>query len=150
MAKISNWVGPSTDGSGTTTYPETFDRFVTLQAGGAITKGDWVSWNTGGTGTQKIVQVIQAAAISTVGNPAVVGVATATVASGADVVVQVQGYCDYAAVDATAGDPIVGPTSNAGRAVAAAAATTAPVCGLCLVTDTSNVGTVYISNPQNL
>ena len=64
----------------------------TFLAGAAITKGEWVAFDTSATGAVKVLTVIQASAAFALGNPLVVGVAlNAATAAGERVEVCVPG-----------------------------------------------------------
>jgi len=120
----------------------------TFLAGAAITKGDWVQFDTSATGAVRVLTVIQAAA-NGLGNPLVVGVAlNAATAAGERVEVVVSGYCDIAnvaAAVAAAGVALVVDATLAGRAVALAAADTANACGVSLAAASAgNVGEVWV------
>jgi hypothetical protein len=121
----------------------------TFLAGAAITKGDWVAFDTSATGAVKVLTVIQASTSFALGNPLVVGVAlNAATAAGERVEVCVSGYCDIAnvaAAVAAAGVALVVDATLAGRAVAIAAADTANACGVSLAAASAgNVGEVWV------
>ena len=127
----------------------TMDRsqVETFLAGGVISAGDWVAFDTTKTGANRVLYVVQAATVATVGNPLVVGVALeAAAAAGAKVNVVVSGYVASASVDAAtvAGSPLCGPINTAGRADINVAATTSGLCGVALEADTANYAAVWV------
>jgi len=111
-------------------------QIETFIAGAAITAGDWVQFDTSATDAGRVLTVIQAGAGFATGNPLVVGVAlTAATVAGQTVDVVVSGYVEganVAAAVAAAGVGLVVDNTLAGRAVAYAAADTAPICGVSL------------------
>ena len=122
-------------------YPK---KFVTLYAPAIVTKGDWVCFHANDDyGLGNACQ--QAAAVTTVGNGGVIGVATETVAAGSFVQIQTAGHNAYANVDGSCDINIrlCGPIGTAGRAGLVAAATFGACC-VGLETDTSNVAAVMI------
>lgn len=116
----------------------------TFLAGGAITAGDWVAFDTSATGATRVLTVVQAANVA-LGNPLVVGVAlnSASVA-GAKVDVCVSGYVASANVDGAvvAGSPLTVDTT-AGRAHIAATGDIS-ICGVALEADVANVAAVWV------
>jgi hypothetical protein len=129
-------------GLGVTTAlgPSTMDRSQTetFLSGAAITKGDWVAFDTTQSGANRVLYVKQAATVATAGNALVVGVAlNTTTAVGEKVQVCVSGYCPYANVDAAvvAGSPLCGPITTAGRADVNVAAALSGLVGVALDAD---------------
>lgn len=119
----------------------------TYLAGGAITLGDWVAFDTSQSGADRALYVIEAAGVATVGNSAAFGVAKATVAAGDWVEVYIGGYCPVASVAAAtvAGSPLIGPIGTAGRAeIEVPATTTGQLCATALEADTANFAAVFI------
>ena len=119
----------------------------TFIAGGAISAGDWVQLDTGETGADRVLQVIEATAAFATGNPLVVGVALAAAASGEQVRVVVSGYAEGASVAnavAAAGTALVVDATAAGQAVAIAAADLAPACGVALEAAAGNTADVWV------
>lgn len=107
----------------------------TFIAGGAITAGDWVQFDTAAADADRVLTVIQGTAAFANGNPLICGVALATVAAGEQVNVVVAGYAEGANVAAAvnaAGIALVVDNTSAGRAVAIAAGDLAPACGVSL------------------
>jgi hypothetical protein len=130
-------------------------------AGGSSSKsiavGDWVAVDTSFTGSDRVLYVIEAAGVATVGNPAVIGVALeavevdepATVGVVASVKVRVctSGYCASASVAgaAVAGSALVGPIGTAGQAAIEVPGTTSgKLCGVALAADTANYAPVLV------
>jgi hypothetical protein len=119
----------------------------TFIAGGAITAGDWVQFDTGATDADRVLTVIEATAAFATGNPLVAGVALATVAAGEQVNVVVAGYAEGASVAnavAAAGTALVVDNTAAGQAVAIAAADLAPACGVSLEAAAGNTCDVWV------
>lgn len=105
----------------------------TFIANGTITAGDWVAFDTSKTGTDRILYVIKAGAVA-LGNPSVLGVATASVTAGQNVEVCVGGYCSSAKCEASIGAanlPIV-VVAVAGSGEVNVAANIASPCGVSL------------------
>lgn len=128
---VSSAIGPSTSDR---------SQVETFLAGGSITAGDWVAFDTSKTGANRVLYVVQAATVAgagSAGNPLVVGVAKSTVTSGAKVDVVVAGYVASANVDGAvvAGSPLCGPFTIAGRADINVAASTSGLCGVALDAD---------------
>ena len=118
----------------------------TFIAGGSITAGDWVIFDTSATGANRVLQVIQSPA--TAGNPLVVGVATETVSSGAKVKVVIDGYWATANVvtGVLKGEAVTTSGATAGRALKYATGThtnTLP-CGVALADAAANVAPVWV------
>lgn len=111
-------------------------QIETFIAGGAITAGDWVAFDTTATDAGRVLTVVQASAAFALGNPLVCGVAlTSQATTGGTVDVVVSGYVEganVAAAVAAAGVALVVDATAAGRAVALAAGDTAPACGVSL------------------
>jgi hypothetical protein len=119
----------------------------TFLAGGAITAGDWVSLDTSQSGLDRALYVTEAAAVATVGNANVIGVALETVAAGANVRVCTAGYCASASVAGAtvAGSSLVGPTGVAGQAAIEVPGTTSgKVCGVGLGAAVANLAPVLV------
>jgi len=117
----------------------------TFIAGGAITSGDWVMFETTtATGSARVLTVIQATLAAT-GRPLTVGVAIQTVASGETVDVVVAGYVEGAnvATAVTVGQALSISAVN-GRGSAAAATALAPFCGVALEGAASNLCDVWV------
>ena len=119
-------------------------QIETFIAGAAITKGDWVMFDTSATGAARVLTVIQATFAAT-GQPLTVGVATQTVASGAEVEVVIAGYVEGAnvATAVTVGQGLSISAVN-GRGAAYAAAALAPACGVALEGAASNTCDVWV------
>lgn len=118
--------------AGATSNRRQVESFI---AGGNIGAGDWVQFDTGATGADRVLKVIQGTAAFATGNPLICGVAIAPAATGQRVDVVVAGYAEGANVAAAvnaAGIALVVDNTAAGRAVAIAAADTAPACGVSL------------------
>jgi len=119
----------------------------TFLAGAAITKGDWVQFDTSATGAVRVLTVIQAAA-NGLGNPLVVGVAlNAATAAGERVEVIVSGYYETANVAnavAAAGVALTVEAAGVGQAVALTAADVGPACGVTLGAPVANVAPVWV------
>ncbi len=115
-------------------------------AGGSITAGDVVAFDTSKTGSDAVAYVVQAATVATVGNSAAFGFAKNSASAGSLVQVVVGGYFASANVDGAtvAGAPLCGPVTAAGRAEICGAAMTAPVFAVALAADVSNVAPVYV------
>lgn len=136
-----------TDGvDGTNHFPK---KFVTLYASAACTKGYFVSI-TGDTtnGLGASCANAEVGAGSTTANCLTFGVATETVAAGANVVVQTAGKYENAYVNGstTAGDALTGPLSGgtAGMADLLAETTFGPVVAVALEADSTNLADVMI------
>ena len=130
--------------SGDTSNRRQIETFI---AGGAIAAGDWVQLDTGATGADRMLQVIEATTAFATGNPLVCGVSLDTVASGDQVRVVVAGYAEGASVAnavAAAGTALVVDATAAGQAVAIAAADTAPACGVALEAAAGNTADVWV------
>jgi hypothetical protein len=108
----------------------------TLQmiAGGSITAGDVVAFDTSQSGEDRVQVVVQAAGVATVGNARAIGFAQTSAVAGEAFPVVVGGYFANANVDG----------GTAGQAALAAAASTAPVLAVALEADTTNVAAVYV------
>jgi hypothetical protein len=115
-------------------------------AGGSITAGDVVAFDTTQSGKNRVQVVVQAATVATVGNALAVGFAQESAVSGQTFSVVVGGYYASANVDGAtvAGSALIGPITAAGRCDIAAAATTAPVLAIALAADASNVAPVFV------
>jgi len=129
--------------------PATSDRsqVETFLAGGSITSGDWVIFDTSATGPTRVLQVIKSPA--TAGNPLVLGVALNTVTSGQKVNVVVSGYVASANVvsGVLKGEAIVSSGATAGRALkyATGTHTNAGPCGVALEdASAGNVAAVWV------
>jgi hypothetical protein len=120
----------------------------TLQmiAGGSITAGDVVAFDTSQSGEDRVQVVVQAAGVATVGNARAIGFAQTSAVAGEAFPVVVGGYFANANVDGgtAIGTALVGPIGTAGQAALAAAASTAPVLAVALEADTTNVAAVYV------
>ena len=120
----------------------------TLQmiAGGSITAGDVVAFDTSQSGEDRVQVVVQAAGVATVGNARAIGFAQTSAVAGEAFPVVVGGYFANANVDGAtvAGSPLCGPVTANGRAEVCAAAMTAPVLAVALEADTTNVAAVYV------
>lgn len=121
-------------------------QIETFIAGGAITSGDWVMFETTtATGASRVLTVIQATLAAT-GRPLTVGVAIQTAASGETVDVVVGGYVEGANV-ATAvlvGQSLSISTTVNGRAEAGANTAIAPYCGVALEGAAANLCDVWV------
>lgn len=137
----------SPEASGGTAGSMNRTQTETFIANGSITKGHFVAFDTGKTGSDRVLYVIQSAGVATVGNSLTIGVALATAAAGEKIDVCVSGYCAYAYVDGStvAGTPLCGPIGTAGQAGLAAAATTSPVIAVGLDADTANFAPVFVT-----
>ncbi len=124
----------------------------TFLAGGAIDAGDWVAFDTSKTGSDRVLFVVEAAGVPTLGNSAAFGVSldtVATPAAGERVRVRVvtAGYVEGAKVAGAtvAGSPLVGPVSTAGQAeIEVPGTSTGKLCGIALEADTANVADVLV------
>lgn len=116
-------------------------------AGGAITAGDWVVFDTTATDAGRVLTVVQAPA--TAGQSLVVGVCIKGATAAGDVVdVVVEGYVEGANVVTGVGSGLSLTTSGvtAGRAIAYATGThttTAP-CGVTLEASAANTCDVWV------
>ena len=121
-------------------------QIETFIANGAIAAGDWVQFDTTKTGADRMLFVVEAGGNAT-GNGLVCGVALAAAAAGDQVRVVVAGYAEGAsvanAVNAAA-IPLVVDNTQAGQAVAIAAADLAPPCGISLEAAAGNLCDVYV------
>lgn len=121
--------------------------YRTFLAGGAITAGDFVGFDTSKTGADRCLYVVQAAGVATVGSKNVVGVAVEAAASGAPVKVCIAGYVEGANVDGAtvAGSALIGPIGTNGRAaIETPGTTTGHVVGVALEADTSNAADIFL------
>jgi hypothetical protein len=128
---------------GDTSHRRQTETFI---AGGAITAGDWVALDTSKTAADRMLYVTEAAAVAD-GNGLVIGVATATVAAGAQIRVVISGYAEGASVANAvggAGVPLVVDNTAAGQAVAYAATDLAPPCGVSLEAAAGNLADVWV------
>lgn len=141
--------------------PATGETFTTLEgsnrrqvetflASAAITAGDWVMFDTGKTGPERVIYVKQALKVA-LGNPAVVGVALeAAAAAGDRIKVVVSGYAEGANVASavTIGQPVTVTDTGAagvnGRAMLAAAADISNACGVALENAAANKCDVWV------
>jgi len=128
-------------------------KFVTLYASAACTAGFFVSIDDGDTtnGLGASVRNAEVGATSVTGQGLTFGVATQTVAAGADVVVQIAGKYENASVDgATAiGSALIGPLSGGtiGMASIQTASTLGgPVIAVALEADTATLADVMVIN----
>lgn len=112
-------------------------------AGGTITSGDWVAFDTTKTNSDRVLYVIQAANVA-LGNTLVVGVALESTTVGLPVRVCVEGYVEGANVASavTSGEMIVVDTT-AGRGHAAATGDLS-ICGVALENAASNTCDVWV------
>jgi len=144
-----------TDGaspSGSTETDSNRRQTETFLAGGAITKGDWVSLDTSKTGSDKVLYVTQAPA--TASDARCIGVADNTAAAGEQVKVVIAGYVAAANVvtgtgigqaltpNGTAGR--VGPAEYIGNGSGAAAVRIPTVCGVTLTLAAGNIAEVMV------
>lgn len=118
----------------------------TFLAGGTITAGDWVIFDTSATGAARVLTVIQSPA--TAGNPLVVGVALASATAGQKVDVCIAGYAASANVvtGVLKGESVVSSGVTAGRAIKYASGThtnASPVAVL-LEDAAANVAAVWV------
>jgi len=133
------------------TTPDVSNRrqIETFILGGTCPVGDWVAFDTSKTGAERVLTVVQAAAIST-GNPLVCGVLLSSaeldgsLVTGSRVNVVIGGYVEGANVDGSvvAGSPLT-VDAFAGSANIAVAADVA-VCGVALEADTANKAAVWV------
>ena len=135
-------LGVAADGFGASTSNRR--QVETFIAGGTITVGDWVAFDTTRTGADKLLTVIEAGA-SANGTATVVGVALAAATVGQNVEVIVSGYAAAANTNGApgAGAPLVVQTA-AGAADAAGAGITAPPCGVALAASVANKAEVWV------
>lgn len=116
----------------------------TFIAGGTIAVGDWVSFRTASTGTDRILTVIEAAAVA-LGNTLVCGVALTAATVGQTVEVCVGGYaianCE-AGVGAAGISLIV--VAAAGSAEGNVAANTGIPCGVSLGAVAAGLAPVWV------
>lgn len=112
-------------------------------AGGTVTAGDWVAFDTTKTGSDRVLYVIQATNVA-LGNTLVVGVALETKTVGLPVRVCVEGYVEGANVASAvlSGEMIVVDTT-AGRGSAAATGDLS-ICGVALENASSNTCDVWV------
>ena len=135
------------DGSAITSPVSNRREVETFIAGGAITAGDWVAFDSTKTGQARAATVIECPGVATKGNPRAFGVSLETVAADELVKVVTAGYVEGASVAGAtiAGTPLVGPIGTAGRAeVEAPGTTTGSVCGIALEADTANFADVMV------
>ena len=133
--------------------PTALDRSEkkTFIAGGAISQGDWVAFDTSKTASARVLYCIEAAAVAN-GNPSVVGVCIAAqngfpAAAEDKITVVVRGYAEGASVANAvnaANIPLVVDNTQAGQAVAIVAADIAPPCGFSLEAAAGNLADVYV------
>jgi hypothetical protein len=124
-------------------------QIETFIAGATVIVGDWVQFDTSKTGAERVLTVIQAAAVAT-GNPLVVGVVlnsaetTGALTAGSRVNVVIGGYVEGVNVDGAvvAGSPLT-VDAIAGSANVAVAADVA-VCGVALEADVANKAAVWV------
>lgn len=122
-------------------------QIETFLAGGTIGAADLVAFDSSKTGEERVLYVIEAGAVATVGNPGVIGVALNAASAGGKVNVVVAGYCAEANVDGAtvAGSSLIGPIGTAGRAaVEVPGTTTGSVWGVALAADTTNIAPVVV------
>jgi len=124
-------------------------KTVTLYASGACTKGYFVAITTDTTnGLGGSVANAAVGPGSTESNARTFGIATETVAAGANVVVQTAGKYENAYVDGStaAGDALTGPLSGgtAGMASLLAETTFGPTVAVALEADSGNLADVMI------
>lgn len=125
----------------TSMYRSDYQTFI---SGGVITAGDWVALDLTKTGSDRVLYVIAAAAV-TDGNSRVIGVCPAgATAAGQQVRVCIAGYCEGARVTTgvASGVPVTVDTTT-GRADLAVAADT-HVCGVTLEASASNLADVLV------
>tara|TARA_R110000824_G_scaffold198789_4_gene382836 strand:+ start:172 stop:633 length:462 start_codon:yes stop_codon:yes gene_type:complete len=135
--------------SGSTSHRQEVETFL---AGGTIAVGDWVSFDTSQAGADRVLYVIEAPGVATVGNAAAFGVSLDAVTAGQRVRVVTAGYCASASVAAAtvAGSPLIGPIGTAGEAAIEApstggsSGTTGKLCGIALEADTANLAAVWV------
>lgn len=125
------------------------EKVMDFIAGGSITAGDVVAFDSSQSGANRVQVVVQAAGVATVGNSLAIGFAKNSASAGERVGVVVSGYYDAANVDGStvAGSALCGPIGTNGQAALAVAASTAPVLAVALAADTSNVAPVFVK-PQ--
>lgn len=130
---------------------DTGDRSIvkTFLAGGAIAIGDAVAYDASKTGADRVLYVIEAAGVATLGNSGVIGVAkTAAAAAGNAVEVYMPGsYCPVASVAAAtvAGSALIGPIGTAGQlAIEVPGTTTGKVFAVAAEADTANFAAIFI------
>jgi hypothetical protein len=119
----------------------------TFIAGGTIGAADLVAFDSSKTGHERVLYVVEAGAVATVGNPGVIGVALNAASAGETVQVVVAGYCASANVDGAtvAGSALIGPIGTAGRAaIEAPGTTTGAVWGVALAADSANLAPVVV------
>lgn len=122
------------------------EQVMQFIAGGSITAGDVVAFDTSQSGANRVQVVVQAAAVATVGNSLAIGFAKTSASTGQSFEVVVGGYYASANVDGSTaiGSALCGPIGTAGQAALAVAASTAPVLAVALEADTTNVAAVYV------
>ena len=119
-------------------------KFVTLHCSEAITKGEWVSIDTGDT-TNGLGGSVEKALATSLGCVGVVGVATETTTAAGLVTIQTAGKFENAYVTSSiAANIALVVDTTAGRADISAATDLVSPCGMTLETSASNVGDVMI------
>lgn len=151
---------PVADGFGaSTSNRQQVETFITTltNGGGApatisLAAGEWVAFDSGKTGADRVLFVEQAGVVAG-GNPLVVGVVRKTVSAlldaGASIDVPVEvvvaGYAENARVTtATATDIALVVDATAGRADPIVAGDLAPACGVTLEVAAANVADVWV------
>jgi hypothetical protein len=141
----------TTDAEGNALGPSVSNRreVETFHAGGTIAAGDWVMFDASKTGAARVAYVLQAPAVATKGNGAVIGCALEAAVAGDLIKVVTAGYHAAANVDGavTAGDILVGPITVAGRAdieVVTGVNATTGKCGIALGADVGNFAPVCV------
>lgn len=135
---------PSAGNDAGQSYRTQIETFI---AGGTIGAADLVAFDSSKTGYERVLYVVEAGAVATVGNPGVIGVALEAASAGDEVRVVVAGYCESANVDGAtvAGSSLIGPIGTAGRAaIETPGTTTGAVWGVALAADVSNLAPVVV------
>lgn len=119
---------------------------VSFIAGGSITAGNAVAFDTNQTTTGIVNVVVNCGVVSTVGNPLCIGVALTSASTGGIAQVVVAGLHPAANVltAVAAGAALIAAPTTAGRFAANVAAATAPVSAVCLATSVNNVAPVWV------
>lgn len=147
--QVTGLGGTVTVGASTSNRSQT-ETFV---AGGTITVGQWVQFDTSASGASIVATVIPASAATATGNPLVCGVcigsadSSGLLTAGHKVTVVVSGFVGAANVDAAvaaAGVALVVDNTGAGIANAYAAADLAPACGVSLGASAAGKAPVWV------
>jgi hypothetical protein len=119
-------------------------KFVTLHCSEAVTKGEWVSIDTGDT-TNGLGGSVEKALATSLGCVGVVGVATETITAAGPLKIQTAGKFENAYVTTSiAANIALVVDTTAGRADIAEAADKVSPCGMTLEVAASNLADVMI------